>query len=168
MIVYTVHEPPIPASTPGERSDEVVFVKEGFTRWGFLFPLLWLVFHALWLELAAVGLFAATVATALIELGLKDQAWGIAYALLMPIVGFEGNGMRRACLDRLGYIYLASVAGRSLDECERRFFDAWLPGIAGYSEPAREPGKASTGSAGSWGSGWRGPGVVGTFPGEAL
>ena len=41
MIVYTVHEPGIPAKSLDERADEVVFVKEGFTWWGFLFaPLL--------------------------------------------------------------------------------------------------------------------------------
>jgi Protein of unknown function (DUF2628) len=168
MIVYTVHEPPIPAKTHGERADEVVFVKEGFTRWGFLFPPFWLMFNALWLELAGAVLVAAAAAWVLTELGLKDQVWAIAYVLLMPVVGFEGNGLRRGCLERKGYIYLASVAGHSLDECERRFFDAWLPGIAGPGAAKREPGKASTGSSGSSGSGWRGPGVVGIFPGEAL
>ncbi len=82
----------------------------------------------------------------------------------MLIVGFEGNGLRSWRLERKGYVYLASVAGRSLEECERRFFDAWLPTVAGRN--ARQEQKpAMNATPGSWGD-WPGPGVVGTFPGE--
>ena len=74
MIVYTVHEPGIPAKSLDERSDEVVFVKEGFTLWGFLFAPLWLLFNALWFEFIGALLLAAAVTSVLTQLELKDQA----------------------------------------------------------------------------------------------
>jgi hypothetical protein len=164
MIVYTVHEPGIPAKSLDERADEAVFVKEGFTGWGFWLAPAWLLFNALWLELFAALLLAAVAGSVLTQLGLKDQVPAIAYFLLMLIVGFEGNGMRRAQLERKGYVFVAPVAGHNLEECERRFFDAWLPSAA-----ARYPGpEAKQGSGAARGSfgGWAVTGVVGTFPGE--
>jgi hypothetical protein len=166
MIVYTVHEPGIPAKTPAERADEVVFIREGFTWWGFLFPLLWLLVNRLWFEFAAGVLLVTAIASGLTAMDLKDQAQAIAFVLPMLIVGFEGNGLRSGCLERKGYIYLASVAGSTLDECERRFFDAWLPGIAGWSagQGARPISASASGSSKSWG----GTGVIGTLPGEIV
>ncbi len=166
MFVYTVHEPSHPAQPLDARAGEVVFIKEGFTWWGFLFAPLWLLFNALWFEFIAALLLWAGVAAGLTGLGLKDQAAGIAYLLLMLIIGFEGNGLRRWCLERKGYIYLASVAGNSLEECERRFFDVWLPSLPGErSKATPNPGPEVTPS--SWGD-WPGPNAVGTLPGEAL
>ena len=166
MIVYTVHEPGIPAKSLEERADDAIFISEGFTWWGFLFAPAWLLLNSLWFELIAALLLAAVADFGLTQLGLKDQAPAIAYFLLMLIAGFEGNGLRRWYLERKGYVYLASVAGRSLEECERRFFDAWLPSVA-----ARRPSPASAPAAGSargsFGD-WQGPGVVGTFPGEVI
>ncbi len=164
MIVYTVHEPGIPVKSLEERADETVFVEEGFTWWGFWFAPAWLLFNALWFELLGALLLAAGTGAVLTQLGLNDQAPGTAYFLLMLIVGFEGNGLRRWRLERKGYVYLASVAGRSLEECERRFFDAWLPSVAPrHPNPEPQPGGGAV--RGAFGD-WQGPGVIGTFPGE--
>jgi len=166
MIVYTVHEPSHPAQTLEVRADDVIFIKEGFTWWGFLFAPLWLLFNALWLEFIAALLLMAGVAAGLTQLGLKDQAGGIAYLLLMLLVGFEGNGLRRWRLERKGYVYLASVAGNSLEECERRFFDVWLPSLT-RQRPKTTPNPGPEITPSSWGD-WPGPGAVGTLPGEAV
>jgi len=166
MIVYTVHEPGVPAKSLDERADEVIFIKEGFSWWGFLLGPLWLLFNALWFEFIVAVLVAAGVAAGLLQLGLKDQAGGIAYLLLMLIIGFEGNGLRRMRLERKGYAYLASVAGNGLEECERRFFDAWLPSLASQRAKAAQS-RAPDVTHSSWGD-WPGPGAVGTLPGEAL
>jgi hypothetical protein len=167
MLIYTVHEPGRPAQSLDERADGVVFIKEGFTGWGFLFGPLWLLFNGLWLELVLALLLSAGAAALLIELGLgQDQASGLANFLLMLIVGFEGNSLRRWRLERKGYVFLASVAGKSFEECERRFFDAWLPAVAKpKATPAPQP--ASGTGAPSWGD-WPGAGVVGTLPGGTV
>jgi hypothetical protein len=84
----------------------------------------------------------------------------------MLIVGFEGNSLRRWQLERKGYVFLASVAGKGFEECERRFFDAWLPTLA-KPKAAPAPQPASSIGPHSWGD-WPGPGAVGTLPGEIM
>ena len=165
MLIYTVHEPARPAQSLEERAEGVVFVKEGFTGWGFLFGPFWLLFNGLWLELILALLLGAGAAVGLIALGLnEEQALQIAYLLLMLIVGFEGNSLKQWHLGLQGYVFLASVAGKSFEECERRFFDVWLPVVAKpKAAPAPQP-PPSTGPQ-SWGD-WPGPGAVGTLPGE--
>jgi hypothetical protein len=161
MIVFTVHEPGQPARDIERRADDIVFIKEGFTWWGFLFGPLWLLFNRLWLALLASLLLSAVAAAALVQLGLKEEAPGILNMLFMLLVGFEGNDLKRWRLSRKGYSFLASVAGRDREECERRFFDAWLPGAAGDRNAfPRQPLDLKPSSSGDW----RGPGVIGTLP----
>jgi hypothetical protein len=167
MLIYTVHEPGRPAKALDERADGVVFIKEGFTAWGFLFGPLWLLFNALWFEFIFALLLSAGAAAWLIALGLnQEQASAIANFLLMLIIGFEGNSLRRWRLERKGYVFLASVVGKSFEECERRFFDAWLPAIA-KPKAAPVPQPASSTGPHSWGD-WPGSGAVGTLPGDIV
>lgn len=166
MIVYTVHEPGHPQQALDARADDVVFVREGFTWWGFWFGPFWLLFNGLWLEFIFTALLAAGVAVGLTQLGLKDQAGGIAYFLLMLLIGFEGNGLKRWRLERKGYAYLASVAGSGLEECERRFFDAWLPSRASQ-QPKNPPASGTSVTQSSWGD-WPAPSAIGTLPGGAV
>ncbi len=163
MIVYTAHEQNDPARSIEERADAIVFVKEGFTWWGFLFGPLWLLFNRLWIEFIVALLIAAGAAILLLQLGLKDQAPGIVNLLLMLLVGFEGNDLRRWRLDRKGYSFLTSVAGRDFEDCERRFFDAWLP-HAVPSKALAAPVRDLKGPP-SYGGDWRGPSAIGTLPG---
>jgi hypothetical protein len=165
MIIYTVHEPRHPAQNIEERADNVVFIKEGFTWWGFFFGPFWLLFSSLWFELILVLLLSAGFAAGLVQLGLEDQAPGIINTLLMLLIGFEGNDLKRWRLHRKGYTFLASVAGRDFEECERRFFDAWLPHIAaGGGRPTATPVMDLRASSQSGGD-WRGPSAIGTLPG---
>jgi hypothetical protein len=162
MIVYTVHEPSRHAKSLEERADNIVFVKEGFSWLGFLVAPLWLLINRLWFELGAALIFAGVLGAALTFLGFGEQAPGLANLLVALIVGFEGNDLKRWRLERKGYVFLASVAGRDFEDCERRFFDAWLPYIAGLSgAPKATALKAPPPSDG----GWRGPSVIGTLPG---
>jgi len=167
MLIYTVHEPARPAHSLEQRAEDAVFIKEGFTGWGFLFGPLWLLFNALWFEFALALLLSAGVAAGLVEFGLdQGQASGIANLLLMLIVGFEGNSLRRWRLERKGYVFVSSVAGKSFEECERRFFDAWLPAVAA-PKVAQVPQPASGAGPHSWGD-WPGPAVAGTLPAEIV
>lgn len=162
MMVFTVHEPGQPAASIERRADDIVFIKEGFTWWGFLFGPLWLLFNRLWLEFIAALVLTAVAAALLVQFGLKDEAPGILNMLLMLLIGFEGNDLRRWRLHRKGYRFLTSVAGRDREECERRFFEAWLPEAAGGNgkTPPRPPVDLKPSSSGDW----RGPGVIGTLP----
>jgi hypothetical protein len=57
-----------------------------------------------------------------------EQWLALAFTLLHLLIGFEAGSLRRWTLDRKGWRYVASVTGRSTADCERRFFEEWLPG----------------------------------------
>jgi hypothetical protein len=156
MIIYTVHEPQRPAEGIEARAESVVFVKEGFTIWGFLFGPFWLLFNRLWFELFVALVLAAGLAAALMQFGLKEQAAGIVDLLLALIIGFEGYDLQRWRLQRKGYAFLASVSGRSRLECERRFFDAWIAYVKG--------GPGATPVMDLRSGDWRSPHALGTWP----
>ncbi len=156
MIIYTVHEPQRPAESIEARADGVVFVKEGFTLWGFLFGPFWLLFNRLWFEFIVAAVLSSALVAVLAEFGLKAQAVGIVNLLLALIAGFEGNNLIRWNLQRKGYAFLASVVGRSRLECERRFFDAWIGHVKG--------GPGATPVMDIRSGDWRSPHTVGTWP----
>jgi hypothetical protein len=158
MIVFTVHEPQRPGQTIEARADSIQFVKEGFTIWGFLFGPLWLLYNRLWLAFIVTVVVMAGLAAALVELDLKNQAPAIVDLLASLIIGFEGNNILRWTLRRRGYALLGSVVGRSRLECERRFFDAWLPHAAGKGAAAGTP-VANLGSGD-----WQTSHPIGTWP----
>ena len=58
MTVYSVYEPSSPPSGEGDaealvRADRVAFVKEGIAWLALFAPILWLIYHRMWLELLA-------------------------------------------------------------------------------------------------------------------
>jgi hypothetical protein len=127
MVTFTVHEPPNPAADRLDRAENLVFVKEGFTWSAALFAPLWLLVHRLWWPLAgyviAVGVLEGLRMTAFFP-----SAWiSLASFGLHVLIGFEGDTLRRWALDRRGWRTLAAVSGKTAAECERRFFDEWLP-----------------------------------------
>ena len=66
--------------------------------------------------------------------GLSENTVGLMTFGLNLLIGFEADTLRRWALDRKGWHMLGSVSGRTVDECERRFFDGWLP-----SQPILRP-----------------------------
>src|SRR5947199_7926058 len=51
MPVYTVHGPMANVTQARSAADRLVFVRDGFHFWAFLFGPLWLAWHRLWLAL---------------------------------------------------------------------------------------------------------------------
>ena len=127
MATFTVHEPPNPPADRIERAERLVFVKDGFTWAAALFAPLWMIVHRLWWVLLAYLVLGgiAGVLQSLIEF---DPDWITLAAIgLSILIGFEAGTLRRWALDRQDWRTLGSVSGRNLAECERRFFDGWLP-----------------------------------------
>ncbi len=127
MSVYTIHEPPDPPADRLDRADSHVFVKEGFTWTAALFTPFWLIANRMWIALAGY-----LVAMAVIQIGFAWIAGPQLTSLLMMavhvLIGFEADTLKRWTLDRNGWRTIGSVVGRNWVECERRFFEAWLPG----------------------------------------
>ena len=128
MIVYTVHEPPEPPADRLDRAEALMFVKDGFSPMVALLAPLWMAGHGLWLVLVGYLAAVAVLALAFNVMEVAGSWTGLALVALHVALGFEASSLRRWTLERRGWRFLATVAGRSAEECERRFFDDWLPG----------------------------------------
>jgi hypothetical protein len=146
MPTYTVHEPPAPAADRVDRAESLVFVKDGFSWLAALFAPLWLIVNRLWWPLLGYVLISAAFQLMTHVAGF-DQRWmGLAGLALNLLVGFEADTLRRWGLERRGWRTVGMVTGRSASECERRFFDGWLP-----SQPIIAAGaQTRTGNGGGW------------------
>ena len=101
MTVYSVYEPPAEAPDLMQRADRLAFVKEGFS-WPALFvPLLWLIYHRMWIELIVLGLIYIALQVAF---GTDTQSQALALWASFAIgvlFAFEANDLRAAALERL-------------------------------------------------------------------
>jgi hypothetical protein len=127
MQTFTVHEPPYAPADRVDRAESLVFIKEGFSWAAALFGPFWLLAYRLWWPLLAYVLaYGAIEAVRLAR--LIDQRWiGLGLLALNLLLAFEGDSLRRWALARRGWRLLGTANGRHRVECERRFFDAWLP-----------------------------------------
>jgi hypothetical protein len=127
MITCTVHEAPNPPADRIDRAEGLAFVRDGFSWSAALFAPIWLLAHRLWWPLLAYlitgGLIQLLAQSDIVEAGWLTLAW----AALNLLVGLEADTLRRWSLGRRGWTTLGSVSGRTAEDCERRFFDMWLP-----------------------------------------
>jgi len=149
MQAYTVYEAPDHAGDRIDRGENLVFVKDGFSWGAFLFAPIWMLIHRLWWPL--LGYIVVVVALQLLGLAVgRDQAWMPLLALgINLVVGFEANSLRRWTLERKGWSMIGATTGRTLAECERAFFDNWLPAQPMISTPHSEPAAARRAPLGS-------------------
>jgi Protein of unknown function (DUF2628) len=121
VAIYTVHVPDDVAGSV-ERADRTVFVREGFSLWGFVFGWLFLVWHRLWIALAAWVALAGVIAAGWWVLRLPPDPL-VAMAVLMHLfVGVEGNDLRRWRLERRRFRLVEIVSGARRDEAEYAYF----------------------------------------------
>ncbi|MCC0055428.1 MAG: DUF2628 domain-containing protein [Rhodobiaceae bacterium] len=119
MKIYTVHRRPGAADTDLKS---VRLVPDGFTWWGILVPLLWLLVNRLWLA-AIVFVLVSLALGAVISLSGLSDGWALAATLPVNLyVGLEGRQWLRAKLARLGYGEDGVAAGNSLEEAELAYF----------------------------------------------
>ena len=165
MQTYTVFEKRVAPEDLMERADGLVFVKEGFSFWTLVAPVVWLLFNRLWRGLALYLLLSISLVAALTQLGAGETLIGWGAMVINLIFAFEARDIYRASLERRGYALRAVVSGRNLEECERRFLMEWLP--AANRERERMMSMAATGTLPGGGavqpSGGDVP-VIGMFP----
>jgi hypothetical protein len=127
VTAFAVYQPPKEAPDLFERANQLAFIKEGFS-WPALFvPLLWLIYHRMWIELIVLlvvylGLQWAFGTT---PQGQTLAAW--ASLAVNVLFAFEANDLRSNALERRGYRLAGVASGRDRTEAERAFFTAWLP-----------------------------------------
>lgn len=154
MQIYAIFEPVRgPARLDDPRS--VVFLKQGFC-WPALFaPLVWMLYHRLWLVSAGYVVLSAAVAL----LGQYAGANGASAAIIGLgfglIVAWEANGLRRRALERAGFREVAIVAAKNLPLAETRYFAGRTASPAAAQDqgpaPARAPGLDQRRTGKGWG-----------------
>ena len=127
MRTYTIHEQPDPAADRLDRAEALVFVKDGFSWAAALFAPLWLLVHRLWWPLLGYVGIGAAFQFAQLTMTFDKRWLGLAAFALNVLIGFEADTLRRWGLERRGWHTVGTVNGKTTDECERRFFDTWLP-----------------------------------------
>ena len=115
MRAYTVH-------LPSEHGADPLLIKEGFSLWAFLFPLLWAIYHRLWVESAVLILIGAVLFVAQARWGISPNiatALGLAVQI---IFAFEARDFLRANLTRRGWWQPAIIFGRNTDAATQRWY----------------------------------------------
>lgn len=129
MVVYTAYEPPSPPQDRIDRAASVEFVRDGFSVFAAIAPPIWLLAHGLWLEFLGYIVLAAGMIFAMDAVGL-GETWELVVIVAIHIwFAFEAAGLRRWNFERRKWTCLGTVTGTSLLDCERRFFDSWLPAL---------------------------------------
>jgi hypothetical protein len=126
-VTYTVHEGPQPLQDRMDRAEALRFIKDGFVFPAALLGLFWLLGQRLWFASVLYVMAALAILFANAALGLSDTAALIAFIGLNLYVGFEADRLERAALEAKGWTSLGAVTGTNALDCERRFFDEWLP-----------------------------------------
>lgn len=106
----------------GRGADDVVFVREGFSWWALLFPLLWLAAKGMWIVLIIAGAAQLLIWAVAETLGFGEAMRLIFGLAINLILGFQGNDLLRWTYARRGFEEVGLVQGDDLEEAEYRFF----------------------------------------------
>jgi len=139
MKTYTVHEPPGAPADRLDRADSLVFVKDGFNWTAAIFGPIWFLANRMWLVFAAYIGGMVVLELLLLLAGASDAFSIILMTAVNVLIGFEASSLRQWTLDRNGWRLAGTVVGRNWPDCERRFFEAWLPGQPFVSADALSP-----------------------------
>lgn len=136
MTIYAVLTPPdaSPANFTESDADRTLFIKDGFCWPALFIPMIWTLWHRLWLVF--LGYLAVAVAIEALSFAFGGPAVGISAALFALLFAFEANNLRRWTMERRGWTFAGAIAAGDRDEAEVRFFSGYLD----------QPGTPATGA----------------------
>ena len=144
MIVFSVYEPPQMSGDRADRAERLIFIKDSFVWAAAIFPLVWLPLKRLWLELFAFIALVTALTWGLQAMGAPAALGALLLLIVQIVLGYEAGAIQGAALERRGWRFAGTVAGRDRLECERRFLENWLPAQpADQVPPASAPDKRS-------------------------
>jgi len=132
MRFFTLHE------RPGNGGD-VIAVASGFSWAAALLPLLWLLWHRLWLGLAGYIVFSILLGLATEWGEIADPAAGLIALAVSFLIGCMAADFRRWTLARRGWRLAGVVMAGSAAEAEERWLRDPDRHAAGPRRPALPP-----------------------------
>jgi Protein of unknown function (DUF2628) len=158
---FSVHEAPHPAADRIDRAEALEFVPDGFLKKAFLLPPLWLASRGVWVGVLAYAAAAVAILSVAWALMLPTLITLLLFVGLHLIFASECDEMLRSHLTARGWTMIGQVTGTGRLDCERRFYDQWLP-TAPVMQPTAPvvmpPPKATTAAQ----SGFQQPAHLGT------
>jgi hypothetical protein len=144
LSVFAVYEPPLTSGDRADRAERLIFIKDSFIWSAAILPAVWLLFKRLWLELFAFVALAAILTWGVEAAGAPAALGALLLFIVQIVLGFEAGTLQGAALERRGWRFAGTVAGRNRLECERRFLESWLPAqSADQFPPAPTPDRHS-------------------------
>jgi hypothetical protein len=132
----------------GEQDAEVI--RDGFSLVAFLFPLVWLLWHRLWIEAGAYVVLALALIGIGWLLGMGDAS-GLLALTLNLLVGLEASTLRQTAMRRRGWEEWGPVEASDSREALMRYLaEAGHLDVEAETQPAlpmRYTGTAATGPA---------------------
>lgn len=123
-----------------DRAERLAFLRDGFSWPAALWTPFWMASRRLWVPLAIYTVIAGTIGGAMYFADALPSQIGLAIAALHLIVGYESYVIERWSYEQRGFSLAGTVAGKNKIECERRFFETWLPKQPVISAPAKPAG----------------------------
>lgn len=123
---YTLHLPEhaIPGDPDALERSEVV--RDGFSWWAFITPMLWLFWHRHWVLGIVAALIVGLVGVGLSALGLRTGAILGVEILLHLLFGFEAASLRRFVYERRGRPVGDVVTATDSADAEAKSFARWI------------------------------------------
>ena len=131
MATYLVFEPADGKRTQA-TAERVVFLREKFSSWAFIFTPFWLLRYRLWLGLLIW--LVAFVAINWIGSRLGFGPYAALAASFFPslLFGMEATSLRARSLLRNGFRDAGVVIADNVEIAELKFFESWKPDASGY------------------------------------
>lgn len=120
--LYTVHIDPDNPPPQGTA----IFIREGFNFFAFLLLPVWTLYHRLWVSSVVIILLQIGVIVLMKDQFLSPAGQDVVLFFLQVVLGFHGNDLWRAKLQRRGYIIADIAIGENLLRAEQRFFERYL------------------------------------------
>ena len=129
LVSFSVHEAPDHKVDRIDRGEALEFVRDGFLRQAFVLPPVWLATHGVWMGVLAYVAAAAALLVVAWLLALPTVVTALAFVVLHLIFASEADEMLRGHLAARGWTMIGQVTGTGRLDCERRFYDQWLPSV---------------------------------------
>ena len=134
MQSFTVHRRRRTIGNPEAEADATVFVRDTFSWAAFIVPVLWALYHRLWLVLVGFIAVAMALNLAITLAGLPEFVNAMASLALQFLFAAEARDLRRWTLERRGYDLVAVIVAENFDQAETRYFREWTDTIARHRE----------------------------------